>query len=407
MIRWIVENRLGTAAYHEASTSGHDVLDVRHLVDGPGNGAHGTLALIERGAAMMASGKPLIVACDFGVSRSNSIAAGVLVRAQKLGFDEAARIVIAQTGEENIKLSMLDTVRAALNSSKGADHSTGAVLITGGSGFVGRNLVSGLSAKRVEPVLAPSRSKLDLTANSVALASYLRENNVRQIVHLAFPRIYTNVPAMGESLIMLRRLIEACVTQNITLTILSGAVVFSGYKTRNLLADLDTTPRAMHVYGETKLLEETLVRQNMQNSGLLARIVRLAPVYGPTGLRPRFIRQFHDALQAGQGIQVHSYINGPARLELLYIDDAVAALSEIIGRNLPGNFHIGTGVHYSPAEVAEQIAELTGTKLTVDTSALNEHVSNVVLGAQSDRAELSWTPKTPLLVGLKRTIAAF
>ena len=407
MIRWIVENRLGTAAYHDAAASDYDVLDVRHLVDGPGNAPNGISALIERGVAVLASDRPLVLACDFGVSRSNAVAAGVLARAQELAFDEAVRIVIAKTGEENIKLSMIDAVRRVIEGDNGVDRRAGAILVTGGSGFLGRNLVPALRNYTDTPVLAPTRSELDLTASSASLASYVRENNVGQVLHLAFPRVYTNVPALGDSLVMLRRLIEACISKDVTLSLMSGAVVFSGYQTRGLIADLDLSPRAMHVYGETKLLEETLVRQCVQNSGLSARIVRLAPVYGPGGLRPRFIRQFHEALQAGQSIQVHNYLNGPARLELLYIEDAVAALCEIVGRNLSGHFHIGTGVNYSPAEVAEHIAQLTGTKLAVRQTDLEEYVSNVLLGAQCGQGEMSWAPQTSLAAGLQRTLAAF
>jgi UDP-glucuronate decarboxylase len=404
MIRWIIEGRLGTAAFLDAVASGHAVLDVRHLVDGPGNSARGVQALVARGAEMMGTGAPLIVACDFGVSRSNSIAAGVLTLIQGIAFDAAAKRVMEQTSEENIKLSMLETVRAALEGTGTAAGTRGAILVTGATGFVGRNLVPALRASSRESVLAPNRAELDLTASSATLASYLRKNDVRQILHMAFPRIYTNVPAMGESLVMLRRQIEACTSLGITLTILSGADVFSGYRTRALLADLDTPPRAMHVYGETKLLEETLMRQAMQNLGLSGRILRLARVYGPDGLRPRFIRQIHDAMREGNDILVHDYLNGPARLELLYIDDAVAALCEIITRDLPGNFHIGTGAHHSPAEIAGHIASLTGSELKLQTASLEGYVSNVILGVHSDKSDLAWAPTTPLQTGLRKTL---
>ena len=77
MIRWI-NNTLGTAAFEDPATAGHEVLDVRSLVDGPANGVEALRERIEAGLTMLQKSGRLIVCCDYGISRSNTIAAAIL-----------------------------------------------------------------------------------------------------------------------------------------------------------------------------------------------------------------------------------------------------------------------------------------------------------------------------------------
>ena len=88
MIRWIYE-RLGTCAYEELEPDGFAIVDVRHLVDKCGNSYQLIAESIQQGIAAWKAGQTVVVACDFGISWSNAIAAGILTSAANLSFDEA------------------------------------------------------------------------------------------------------------------------------------------------------------------------------------------------------------------------------------------------------------------------------------------------------------------------------
>lgn len=86
MIRWITPF-LGTAPAGSTDIEPDTgIVDVRDLVDKSGNDPRSVRAKIEQGVALLDEGRRVVVCCDYGVSRSNSIAAGILSRHADLPF---------------------------------------------------------------------------------------------------------------------------------------------------------------------------------------------------------------------------------------------------------------------------------------------------------------------------------
>jgi UDP-glucuronate decarboxylase len=113
-IRWITPI-LGTAAAAEIrDLPDIQVIDVRDLVDKAGNRPDAIRETIRQGVIFLSEGKKTIVCCDYGISRSNAVAAGILASFQKAPLDVAVRQVQAATGETEIKLDTLSAVRRAL-----------------------------------------------------------------------------------------------------------------------------------------------------------------------------------------------------------------------------------------------------------------------------------------------------
>lgn len=78
----------------------------------------------------------MVVACDFGISRSNAIAAGILSLVENKSYDRAVQEVVDATAEREIKLDLVEAVRLALGEVRQqADRRT--VLVTGATGFKG------------------------------------------------------------------------------------------------------------------------------------------------------------------------------------------------------------------------------------------------------------------------------
>lgn len=227
MIRWIRE-RLGTAPFTAVPAGPWTVIDVRHLVDKSGNAREPVAALIRRGADALRAGRTVVVACDFGVSRSNAVAAGILSVVEARAFDDALRDVLDATGETEIKLELTLAVRAAVEGERGAAARADAILVTGGGGFLGRAVVERLRGSA--RVLAPPRAELDVEAGAVALAGYCARENVAQIVHLAYPRRYTDAASAAASMLMMRAVLDVCRLLSTKLVYVSGAVVFGGYE---------------------------------------------------------------------------------------------------------------------------------------------------------------------------------
>ena len=402
MIRWIIPGLLGTAPDSDyVADEGNIKVDARTLVDKHGNSPAALRDKIDEGVSALKAGRRVIIVCDFGVSRSNTIAAGILAKSRGMAIDAAVAEIVKATGESSIKLDMIEDLRAALNSlpvEQKADH----ILITGGTGFLGANLALRLSPSH--KVFTPTRAQLDLAGPTSQLDQYCRANGISTIVHFAYPRIYTNNSALGESLTILRNVLDVCKVRGIRLIQPSGSVVFSGYRSPLMVADIATAARPKGVYGQTKFLEEMLVRNAVENEGVSATIVRISPVYGRESARPRLIWFARQYIREHKPVVTHVYRNARPRLQLLHSDDAIAGIIEIIRSGRAPIYHLGGQASYETSEIVSRIGRILGKEALVEETQIGEDVANIFLNSSGSNELLGWKPVVDLDTGLARTL---
>jgi UDP-glucuronate decarboxylase len=405
MIRWITEY-LGTAACEEVTAlKGIRVVDVRELVDKGGNSASMIRAKIDEVLNHLRQGEKVVICCDYGMSRSNAIAAGVLSLYENIDFNEAIRYVMHTTNETQIKIEVLSAVRDALGTEvqkPRVSEGDRRVLVTGASGFIGKRLVDLM--KTEYEVLAPTRQEIDLVKDGIKLDLFVKDHGIDTLVHLANSRVYTTNEAMGQTLIMLKNVLDVCIETRLFLIYLSSWEIYSGYKTRELKANEALAPCPSGTYGQTKFLCETLIEHYGQHKGLSYTILRSSPVYGPGSNRPRFIWTFLEKAQRNEDIVVHRYLNGYPKLDLLYVDDLCRAILAAIGRRVPGSINLGTGIGVSTTEVARLIVKLVGSSSKIRHIGIKAYASNIVMDISRAITMLEWEPKVYLSQGLAALI---
>lgn len=403
MIRWI-NDHLGTAPASDPSiTSDMVVLDVRDLVDKFGNSPTAVKEKIEQGVALMAQGKRVVVCCDYGISRSNAIAAGILSFFRGIKLEQAVKEVVQAVGVQEIKLEPLRSVRNALQEDEGnTGDCTPRILITGGSGFVGRNLLRKLSNRFY--VFAPSREEADIAMGALPLDLQVKEHRINCVVHLANPRVYTSNQAFGESLAMLRNVLDVCRENSIRLIYPSNWEVYSGYRTCGIVAGdgLPLFPKGP--YGEMKMFCENLIHHHRTLYGLKCGILRSSSLYGEDGDRPKFIYNFMEKAKKNEPIRTHVYWNGAPKLDLLYVGDFVSALIAAIERDFAGTLNIGTGRSVSTREIAESIIHRTESGSSVDSVAVQDYVANITMDIAAAHEVLAWQPAITWEEGVDRLI---
>ena len=182
------------------------------------------------------------------------------------------------------------------------------LLITGSSGFIGRGLISKIQ-KKDYLLFTPSREEIDLLQDAVLLDLTVKEKGINTILHLANPRIYTTNKSMGESIVMLKNVLDVCSQNKIRLIYLSGWEVYSGYKSNELWADETLAFCPAGCYGQTKVLCENLIDLYRLKNNLSCLILRSSPVYGIESDRPKFIWNFIYKAKENIEIITHNYIN--------------------------------------------------------------------------------------------------
>jgi UDP-glucuronate decarboxylase len=366
------------------------VLDVRDLVDRRGNSAVDVRRKIDEAVGELARGKRVVVCCDYGISRSNAVAAGVLAVSEAMGLDDAVSMVVERTGEISIKLEVLAAVRKSIDKETSKAVGAGSILLTGGTGFIGRRLTAqlGLGAK----VIAPTHRDIDLARGSVPLDLLVRQRQVRTIVHLSHPRIVTANASIGEAVTAMKNVIDVCASNKLRLVFLSGWEVFTGYRT-SLNADETLAPLPSSTYGFSKAFCETLAQQVAAQQDFPLCLIRSGPVFGADSDRPRFIRTFVDLALRNEPIAVHRYRNDVPRLDLMHVDDLVEGIAAVVRGAVDGVFHFGSGQMTSTTEVAERVIRVLQSGSPIVTREIDVDVCNVAMNTSRARDRLGWSPR--------------
>lgn len=174
----------------------------------------------------------------------------------------------------------------------------------------------------------------------------------------------------------------------------------------------NTVPAPASVYASTKLMQEYLLRQGLEQSGMELAILRLQNVYGAgqslhnpyTGVLSIFIQQ----LLAGNTLNI--YEDGEIVRDFVYVSDVVAAFHRLceVERVPNETVDIGSGVGSTILEVAQtMICELgiEGDRLKVTGQFRPGDVRSAVADISTAKLTLGWTPKISLTEGINRLVS--
>lgn len=295
------------------------------------------------------------------------------------------------------------------------------ILITGASGFVGKNLVEKLHELKFLNLLTPSSSELDMS-NEENVKNYFTKNKPQIVLHIAglVGGIAANKARPGDffyknammSVLITHYSYINNVEKLVSLAAGCGypkhiSVPFSENDFWNGLPDMNS-------YGYS------LAKKNLIIGGWAYReqyqfdttVLLPANLYGPydnfnlenSHVIPALIRKFITAKESNFPI-VEAWGTGVATREFLYVDDTVKAIIDAIACKETGPFNLGTGVETSIKELNETIADLINYKgkIVWDTSRPDGQPKRFYDMSKFKEA-FGYVPSTSLKEGLQKTI---
>jgi dTDP-glucose 4,6-dehydratase len=162
------------------------------------------------------------------------------------------------------------------------------------------------------------------------------------------------------------------------------------------------------VYDEAKRFGEALATAYHRAYGLEVRIARIFNTYGPR-MRPddgRVVSNFVNQALRGEPLTV--YGDGSQTRSFCYVDDEVEGLLALLGSSYEGPVNVGNDDERSMLEIAELVLDLSGsTSGIIFKDRPMDDPSQRRPDLTIARRELGWEPRTPLDLGLARTIEWF
>lgn len=252
------------------------------------------------------------------------------------------------------------------------------ILVTGGGGMVGRNLLEHSSIGNFD-VIAPRRSELDLL-DFPALQAYLQANKPDMVIHAAgkVGGIQANIrePSdfllanldMGRNIVWasrqagIKRLINlgsSCMYPRIHSEPLKEEMVLKG--------ELEPTNEG---YALAKVVTARLCDYIMrEDASYQYKTLIPCNVYGRydkfdpdhSHLLPAIIHKVHQAKQSGKDL-VEIWGDGTARREFMYAGDLSDAIARAISNfdTLPNYMNVGLGHDHTINEYYQAVADVTG-----------------------------------------------
>ena len=297
------------------------------------------------------------------------------------------------------------------------------ILITGGAGFIGANLIRGLLRfnYNVSLILKESsglwRIKDILDKVKIYYVDILDKNNLAKtvkkinpvfIIHLATHSDYRNQSDVEQMIdINIKgtlNLLMASKNINYKMFINTGSSSEYGIKDDPMRENYSLEP--ISFYAVTKA-SSTLLCQ-MFAKEYKKPIVTLRPfsAYGPYEEKTRFIPTIIKAVIENKSIKLTP---GEERHDFIYIDDVVDIYLKTIqkGKSLTGQIlNMGTGVEYTNDEVVQTLFKITGKRTKIEKNAFPKRLWDTphwVANISKTKRLLNWKPNNALFEGLKKT----
>jgi UDP-glucose 4-epimerase len=307
------------------------------------------------------------------------------------------------------------------------------ILVTGGNGFVGRNLVPRLVASgRSVLVLddfstgvAPPRWEGDVSVvnGSVAdrelLRRLFRESDIELVYHLAAVVGVKNYIERPFDLVDVniggtRVLLEECIRKGIKMTFASTSEVFGKNPKVPWAEDDDRvvgTSRAERwLYGNTKAVCEHLLFSASKRLSLQMGIVRYYNLYGPGQYPLNVVPRWICRALAGKPLLVHG--DGEMVRCFTFIEDAIEATILVAEKTSGEAFNIGSAKPIKVRDLAQKILEKTHSKAGIAFASPHaifgngfEEIYLRIPNVDKARKLLGWHASTTLDEGLGLTVS--
>ena len=280
------------------------------------------------------------------------------------------------------------------------------VLVTGGSGFIGRHVVSELAAEgaevRVVDLQPHPDSAVDILIGDIADPGVLAkafDGGFDSIVHLAavtsvLRSVQEPERTFATNVVGTNALLAAGRDAGVTSLAFASTNAVTGPMRAPKISEAAVL-NPLTPYGSTKAAGEMLMSAYTASYGLRCAVVRLTNVYGP-GMQAKdsIVARLMRAIRLGATFEI--YGDGTQVRDYVHVTDVVAAMRlGLLSDQWAGPTVIGSGTSLSVLEVVAAVEEVSGADVSVRHGAAKAGEMPAVIVDPSRAHAAGWSPRFP------------
>lgn len=289
------------------------------------------------------------------------------------------------------------------------------VLVTGATGFIGRQVVKQLAGRGDDVHATAHVVQLEIPGvhwhradllDPAAPERLMRGIRPDRLVHVAWytePRECWHSAANLDWTQASLRLLQAFAAAGGRRAVLVGSV-FEYDWADGWCAENVTPLRPVTLYGSCKAGLSTIAAAAAPALDVDLAWARVFWLYGPHEPRNRLVSSVIEGLLAGRRVAVTA---GVQRRDYLHVADVAGALVALLDSGVTGPVNIGSGTPVAVRAIFDRIGEALGRSELIDVGARREAAAEppvVVADVQRLTREVSFTPAFDLKAGLADTI---
>lgn len=294
------------------------------------------------------------------------------------------------------------------------------IFVSGGSGMVGRNLVSYLRKNSEAEIFAPNSQELNLL-DFGKTESFIKKIKPDAVIHCAglVGGIQTNIKKpysfLFSNTLMGLNLVNVCVNQRIRKVInLGSSCMYPKDQTSNLNEeDILTGPLepTNEGYAIAKITVSKLCEYAKREYKLDYKTIIPCNLYGKydkfdpekSHMIPAVIRKLHKAKKSKKTPTIWG--DGSARREFMYVEDLVDFISYALKNynKIEHIMNVGLGYDFSIKEYYDAIAEVVGYNGDFEYDLTKPSGMKRKLCDVTKQKKIGWKPKNSLTEGLQKT----
>lgn len=203
------------------------------------------------------------------------------------------------------------------------------ILITGATGFIGRNLIARMMDEHELHLLVRPNSDISeigvdniyvFTDDILELSDYLKDNAIDGIIHLASLYITEHKPEQVKDIVLSNiyfgtALLEACKLANIKWFLNTGTI-WQNYNS----PDYSDLYNPVNLYAASKQAFITMARFYSETTSIRFCTLKLCDTYGENDTRKKIFTLFGQIAKSGELLNMSP---GEQKLDILHISDVV------------------------------------------------------------------------------------